>query len=198
MHGTNDINAWTKTKEKGCDNDIGRLVVLPSTHIGSERYMRQKMQDIIAISNSIGHLDIFLTMTCNPRWPEMVNALLPGQKSRDRPDLSDRMLRMKLKLLLNYIKEEKPFGEVISEKSVIEFQKRGLVHAHVILFLHHSAKFDLENPSNFDNIISAEIPPKTVESLRSAVLAYMIHRPCDRNAHYPCMKDGKCSKYFPK
>ncbi len=47
----------------------GRLVVLPSTYIGGERYMRQKMHDIIATSNKMGHPDIFLTMTCNLNWP---------------------------------------------------------------------------------------------------------------------------------
>ncbi len=49
----------------------GRLVVLPSTFICVERYMRQKMHDNIATSNKIGHPDIFLTMTCNPNWPEI-------------------------------------------------------------------------------------------------------------------------------
>ncbi len=33
---------------------FGRLVVLPSTYIGGERYMRQKMHDIIATSNKMG------------------------------------------------------------------------------------------------------------------------------------------------
>ncbi len=49
----------------------GRLVVPPSTYIGGERYMPQKMHDIIATSNKMGTPDIFLTMTCNPNWPEI-------------------------------------------------------------------------------------------------------------------------------
>ncbi len=43
----------------------GRFAVLPSSYIGGERYMRQKMHDIIATSNKMGHPDIFLAMTCN-------------------------------------------------------------------------------------------------------------------------------------
>ena len=39
--------------------NVGSLVVLPSTYIGSDRYMREKMHDIIAISNTLGHPDIF-------------------------------------------------------------------------------------------------------------------------------------------
>ncbi len=43
-----------------------RLVVVPSTYIGGELYMRQKMHDIIATSNEMGDPEIFLKMTCNP------------------------------------------------------------------------------------------------------------------------------------
>ncbi len=49
----------------------GRFVVPPSTYIGGERYMPQKMHDIIANSNKMGTPDIFLTMICNPNWPEI-------------------------------------------------------------------------------------------------------------------------------
>ncbi len=49
------------------------LVVLSSTYIRGERYMLQKMHDIIATSNKMGHPDIFLTMTCNPNWPEKIS-----------------------------------------------------------------------------------------------------------------------------
>ncbi len=56
----------------------GRLVVLPSTYIGGELYMCQKMHDIIATSKKMGHLDIFLTMTWNPNWPEIRNLSYRG------------------------------------------------------------------------------------------------------------------------
>ncbi len=85
----------------------GRLVVLPSTYIGGERYMRQKMHDIIATSNKMGHPDIFLTMTCNPNWPEIRRSLLPGQSSQDRPDLCARVFILKLKALMEAIIEDK-------------------------------------------------------------------------------------------
>ena len=52
-------NEWTVNTEQNNRLNVGRLIVLLSTHIGIDRYMRQKMHDIIAISNFLGHSDIF-------------------------------------------------------------------------------------------------------------------------------------------
>ena len=43
-----------------------KVAVSPPTHIGRDGYVRQKIHDFIAILNSVGHPDIFITMTCNP------------------------------------------------------------------------------------------------------------------------------------
>ncbi|CDF36188.1 ATP dependant DNA helicase PIF1 [Chondrus crispus] len=135
----------------------GRLFILPSTHIGCDSYMRQQMHGIIAISNQIGHPDIFLTMTCNPSWPEITRALLPNQTPQDRLDLCARVF-------------------------LIKFQKRGLPHAHVVFFLDEVSKNDLRNPENVDRIISAEIPSAQDPELQEVVLKHMIHNPCgERN-----------------
>ena len=65
--------------------------------------MRQKMHDIIATSNKLGHPDIFLTMTCNPNWPEIRRSLLPGQSAQDRPDMCARVFRLNLKALMEAV-----------------------------------------------------------------------------------------------
>jgi len=51
--------------------------------------------------------DFFITYTCNPKWPEIQESLLEGQKPEDRPDLLARIFNEKFKrydyyLELNY------------------------------------------------------------------------------------------------
>ena len=72
------------------------------------------MHDIIAISSSVGHPDLFKAMTCNLNWPEIQSALLPGQRPENRLDLCDRVFRMKLKVLLAYLKDANHFGCVLA------------------------------------------------------------------------------------
>src|SRR4051812_17629280 len=80
----------------------------------------------------------------------------------------------------------------------IEFQKRGLPHAHILIFLHPQSKYP--TPSDIDNIICAEIPdPDVHPRLYALVKSNMMHGPCGvARTTSTCMKNGKCSKYFPK
>jgi hypothetical protein len=80
----------------------------------------------------------------------------------------------------------------------IEFQKRGLPHAHILLFLQPSSKYPA--PNDINKIISAEIPdPVNASELYNLVKTHMMHGPCGvGTTNPPCYKDGKCSKYYPK
>lgn len=80
----------------------------------------------------------------------------------------------------------------------VEFQKRGLPHAHIVVFLHPEDTYN--TPDAIDSIISAEIPDKArYPSLYEDVQNFMIHGPCGFGFDSsPCMKEGRCSKFFPK
>ncbi|CAH1414810.1 unnamed protein product [Lactuca virosa] len=80
----------------------------------------------------------------------------------------------------------------------IEFQKRGLSHSHICLFMHSVCK--LPTIEYIDPIIPAEIPNIDEDpELYSLVKEFMIHGPCGaENFNCPCMVDRKCSKNFPK
>jgi hypothetical protein len=94
--------------------------------------------------------------------------------------------------------KKKIFGEVLAHMMSTEFQKRTLPHTHTVLCLHPDCK--LRTPEDVDSLISAEFPDKEKEpELYALVLKCMVHNPCgERDPRAPCMKDGKCSKGFPK
>ncbi|XP_028092146.1 uncharacterized protein LOC114292392 [Camellia sinensis] len=58
--------------------NVGRRTILPSSFVGSTRDMYQRYQDAMALIQKYGKPDLFLTMTCNPNWPEIKVELLPG------------------------------------------------------------------------------------------------------------------------
>ncbi|GKD51662.1 DNA helicase PIF1, ATP-dependent [Tanacetum coccineum] len=62
--------------------------------IRSELHMIQQYQDAMAICRWAGPPDLFVTMTCNPQWPEIqreVENCIPGQPIVDRPDTIARV-----------------------------------------------------------------------------------------------------------
>ncbi|EJT97086.1 hypothetical protein DACRYDRAFT_59512, partial [Dacryopinax primogenitus] len=60
-------------------SQVGRHVILPSFFVSSGCFMYQLYQDSMAIVHWAGCPDIFLMLTANPKWHEIVENLLPGQ-----------------------------------------------------------------------------------------------------------------------
>ncbi len=55
------------------------------------RHMVLLHQDSMAIVHLYGKPDLFITMTCNPKWEEIVSTLKPDEVANDRPDLVTRV-----------------------------------------------------------------------------------------------------------
>ena len=68
---------------------------------------------------------------------------------------------------------------------------------HMIIFLDPNSK--LRTPEDIDTLLSAEFPDEEEEpELLELVKKHMVHTCGPNNPNAPCMKDGKCSKGFPK
>ena len=113
----------------------GKRVILPSSFTGSPRQMFELYQDSMSIVRKYGKPDLFITFTCNPKWEDISSALLLNQKVTDRPDLTIRVFKMKLRELLNDICVKHVLGRPLAHAYTIEFQKRGLPYAHILIIL---------------------------------------------------------------
>ncbi|XP_021770669.1 uncharacterized protein LOC110734832 [Chenopodium quinoa] len=167
--------------------NVGRRVVLPPTYIGGPRDMQKRYFNAIALVQRFGKPDLFVTMTCNANWPEIKDELGPNKKAQDRPDLVARIFHAKLIALKKEIKEKKCFGEVAAMIFVVEFQKRGLPHAHFLIIL--KPEYKLRRIEDYDKFVSAELPPTSSPALRKILLRHMMHGPCGSlNPKCACMR----------
>ncbi|KAI7744499.1 hypothetical protein M8C21_013560 [Ambrosia artemisiifolia] len=87
-------------------------------------------------------------------------------------------------------------GEVKEYLYVIEFQKRGLPHAHFLLIMHSQHKYN--NPDHYDKVVCAEIRDSVQHpQLHAVVVKHMIHGPRGSlRIESPCMQgDPKVCRF---
>jgi hypothetical protein len=107
------------------------------------------------------------------------------------------MFKIKLKELINDNHKKHILGRTIVGIYVIEFQKRGLPHAHIPIFFAKDYKPHMVE--DVDCMISAELSnPKTNRLAHEIVAKCMMHGPCGATfPNAPCMEDGKCKNQYP-
>jgi len=76
---------------------------------------------------------IFLTIACNPNCKEIRDVLLPGQTPQDQPYLVSRVFKSKMKKMKMMLAKKHTPGVPKADVHVVEFQQRGLPHAHFML-----------------------------------------------------------------
>jgi hypothetical protein len=176
--------------------NVGQRVYLSSSFTGGPRYMYQCYQDCMAIVRALGKPHLFLTMTCNPGWDEIVSECRrSGTEPHNRPDIIARVFHAKMRQLLREILEEHVFGIVDGYCYVVEFQKRGLPHAHMLLILREQINREL-----YSKFSCAEIPdPVRNPRLFQRVIESMVHSPCNTLGPHRChTAEGRCRFGFPK
>ena len=175
--------------------DVGKMVVLPATFVGSPRHMQEYAQDGMCYVRKHGRPDLFITFTCNPKWDEISAELEEGQSATDRHDIIARVFRQKMIKLIDVLKKWEIFGPVKCFMCTVEWQKRGLPHLHLLLWL--SQKI---HPSQIDEVICSELPdPLEDPILFDIIVKSMIHGPCGVfNPKCPCMKNNACTKGYPR
>jgi hypothetical protein len=104
------------------------------------------------------------------------------------------VFKIKLKELINDIHKKHILRRTIARIYVIEFQKCGLPHAHILIFFAEDCKPHMVK--DVDHVISVELPnPETNKLAHETVARCMVHSPCGAAfPNAPCMEYGKCKK----
>lgn len=172
---------------------------LADSFTGSPRHLKKLSMNALTIVSELGPPDAFITITFNPLWPEVTQALLSGQSVFDRPDLQARIFHARLEAFLSNLRSGKyykredgsPIGLAYLLR-VIEYQNRGLPHCHVVHKLDHE-----HNPIKFmdsfcrSTISNLSDSNENQRNLKSLIQQHMLHR-CSA---YCCSK-GSCEKGF--
>ncbi|XP_071694291.1 uncharacterized protein [Rutidosis leptorrhynchoides] len=155
--------------------------------------MVQSYQDAMTLCREFDNPDLFITFTSNPKWTEIEGMLsyIEGQRVPDRPKIVARVFKQKLDAMMADIMKAHIFGTCEAGIYIIEFQKRGLPHVHMLIWL--TSDFKCKTPEDIDDIIFAEIPSKTQDpDAYKAVTEYMLHGLCGGNIlDAPCIIDKK-------
>ncbi|KAI7944966.1 hypothetical protein MJO28_010661 [Puccinia striiformis f. sp. tritici] len=172
----------------------GQPVILPSSFIGSPRNMQQLYQDTMSLCRKHGPPSLFITMTANPNWPEILNYIPKNDETIDHPTLVVRVFYQKVLALIDEIVVMRRFGQCVSFVYTIEFQKQGLPHLHLMVTL---AEADRPvTPEQIDLIVCAELPcPVSEPILHKLVTQFMLHGPCKGRA---CWNAHSCKFGYPK
>ncbi|KAK6755775.1 hypothetical protein RB195_014270 [Necator americanus] len=133
--------------------------------------------------------------TRNMREARLIANTQRQRSRRQNEDSAERLLRQLedshrhqlLKELCDDLFKKHVLGEVEAYVYVIEFQKRGLPHCHMLSIMKHDWK--AQTVADVDNAVCAEIPDREEEpEAYEAVTTYMIHRKCGADdPHSPCM-----------
>jgi hypothetical protein len=161
------------TLREGLDlSTVGQKVILPSSFTSGPCFIQKCLQDALALLRIYNGSDLFITFTANPAWIEIAEALLPGQCPSNRPNIITHVFHLKVASLLDDIMNKAAFREALAYVYTVEYQKCGLPHIHLIVFLHPNACFS--TPECIDQFISTEFPDEchgfVGKSLDSAVM----------------------------
>ncbi len=136
---------------------------LPDSVHGFQRHLSALAKNALVLVLEYGCPHVFLTLTCNPEWPEQAQ-LINGQTVFDRPDVSVPVFKSRLDKFKTNIRNGKYFEshKVIYIIHMIEYQYCGMPHARMVFRVDNAHDIDVNNQEDlidfFDRNLIAELP----------------------------------------
>jgi hypothetical protein len=107
-----------------------------------------------------------------------------------------RLFHIKLKLLLKCIRKDYILGKCLAMTYTIQFQKRGLPYAHIIVWIDPTDC--ISTIDDVDRCVGASLPTTDDPVLLELVLRHMIHSKCHQGRPCWSFSAGSCRFGFPK
>ena len=183
-------------------------IFLPASVPGSMNYQRRFMHDALHITAMNGNPHLFITMTANVNWPEIIALLPVGQRASDRPDIVCRVFNQKRKELMWLLQQKDSLfpghNGVIFVISVTEWQLCGLPHVHIAIRLDINTSIVPMTTVHdqlqlMSKVVSAQLPPVGTTDF-DLVNTFMMHGAvCDARCQRK-RKNGTfgCRFFYPK
>lgn len=73
---------------------------LADSYFGSERHLKRQAQNALTVVSEVGRPTVFITLTCNTHWPEIVERLFEGQTAFEREDVVCAVFKARLEAFL--------------------------------------------------------------------------------------------------
>ncbi len=91
-------------------------------------------KNALILVSEFGCPHAFLTLTCNPKWPEIVSQLLDGQTAFDHPEVTAAVFKSRLDQMKMNIWNGRYFDgrEPTYTFHMIEYQYCSLPHGHLV------------------------------------------------------------------
>jgi len=130
----NDKTLYEEAKEHNEEKLKGSRSYCPASVTGSRRFLREKARNALHIVTELGPHEHFLTVTCNTQWPEFETLIPKDTTIYQCPDIVSEVFHNRLNKLLvdlrnGYFHNER---KTMYDVYVIEYQNRGLPHAHIV------------------------------------------------------------------
>lgn len=184
--------------------EVGRRCDIPSSVRGSPSYRKLKVDMGMAQIYRFGPPTLFITITANPYWREIQENLLPGQQWYHDMFLVNLVFSLKLREFISDIESGKYFNNTkpVYVQYVIEFQKRGLPHAHILVRLEGvqpstATEVDMLSTVSLPLPCASQCSRCTQCRLRDHVRSHMWHTCYPARCNPTDVKPATCKYGFP-
>jgi len=163
---------------QGPPSHLPGRVVLPKGFTNSPRLLRALIDDGLAVVSHLGKPNLFITITTNTNWPEFQRERIRARQRghthynpTEDPVFVTRVFHARFFKILAWLKSYKVIGKTIYLMWGVDFQKRGLPHAHIAM----KTVRDVTLPAAVDDVVSTELPPESDPEPRARVLEFIMH-----------------------